>query len=54
MPELPDFQLSLCPDDYELPEIDAAWDSKYWETLGQPLKEHLRDSEDDDELPNQQ
>lgn len=47
MPDLPEFQLSLCPDDYELPEIDPAWDSKNWESLGQPLKEHLRDSDDE-------
>lgn len=47
MPELPEFQLSLRPDDYELPEIDPAWDSKNWEALGQPLKEHLRDSDDE-------
>lgn len=50
MPELPDFQLSLRPNDYELPEIDAAWDIKSWETLGQPLKQHLRDSETEDEV----
>lgn len=47
MPELPEFQLSLRPDDYELPEIDPAWDSKNWEDLGPPLKEHLRDSDDE-------
>ncbi|WJX82571.1 hypothetical protein P8452_65311 [Trifolium repens] len=46
LPDLPEFQLSLHPDDYELPEIDPAWDSKNWETLGQPLKEHLRDSDE--------
>lgn len=46
MPDLPEFQLSLHPDEYELPEIDPAWDSKNWETLGQPLKEHLRDSDE--------
>lgn len=46
MPDLPEFQLSLRPDDYELPEIDPAWDSKNWETLGKPLKEHLRDSDE--------
>lgn len=46
MPELPEFQLSLHPDDYELPEIDPAWDSKNWEILGQPLKKHLRDSDE--------
>ncbi|KAL5058803.1 hypothetical protein RYX36_030407 [Vicia faba] len=28
LPDLPEFQLSLHPDDYELPEIDPAWDTK--------------------------
>ncbi|KAL5154373.1 BRO1 domain-containing protein BROX [Glycine soja] len=51
LPDLPEFQLSLRPDDYELPEIDPAWDSKNWESLGQPLKEHLRDSDEHDENP---
>ncbi|XP_058753767.1 uncharacterized protein LOC131626950 [Vicia villosa] len=46
LPDLPEFQLSLHPDDYELPEIDPAWDTKNWETLGQPLKEHLRDNDE--------
>ncbi|KAH1194170.1 BRO1 domain-containing protein BROX [Glycine max] len=51
LPDLPEFQLSLRPDDYELPEIDPAWDSENWESLGQPLKEHLRDSDEHDENP---
>ncbi|XP_057530874.1 uncharacterized protein LOC130809214 [Amaranthus tricolor] len=46
-PELPEFQLSLRPDDYELPEIDPCWNRDKWEILGQPLKEHLEDSEDE-------
>ncbi|OIW17044.1 hypothetical protein TanjilG_05707 [Lupinus angustifolius] len=46
LPDLPEFQLSLRPDDYELPVIDPAWDSNNWEALGQPLKEHLRDSDE--------
>ncbi|KAK7377590.1 hypothetical protein VNO80_03018 [Phaseolus coccineus] len=46
LPDLPEFQLSLRPDDYELPEIDPAWDSRNWESLGQPLKEHLIDSDE--------
>lgn len=46
LPELPEFQLSLRPDEYELPEIDPAWDNKNWENLGQPLKEHLIDSDE--------
>lgn len=36
LPELPEFQLSLKPDDYELPELDPAW-----ETPQQMLKEHI-------------
>jgi len=51
LPDLPEFQLSLRPDDYELPEIDPAWDSKNWKSLGQPLKEHLRDSDETEENP---
>ncbi|XP_059450572.1 uncharacterized protein LOC132181389 isoform X5 [Corylus avellana] len=47
LPDLPEFQLSLRPDDYQLPEIDPAWDSEKWEIPGQPLKDHLKDSEDD-------
>lgn len=41
--ELPEFQLSLRPDDYELPEIDPSWSSEKCEIIGQPLKEHLED-----------
>lgn len=49
MPDLPEFQLSLRPDDYQLPEMDPAWDAEKWETEGQTLKEHLKDSEDETE-----
>lgn len=50
MPDLPEFQLSLRPDDYQLPEIDPAWESEKWETQGQSLlKEHLNVSDDDDD-----
>ncbi|XP_021756053.1 uncharacterized protein LOC110721211 isoform X1 [Chenopodium quinoa] len=45
-PELPEFQLSLRPDDYELPEVDSAWSREKWEIIGQPLKEHLQEPED--------
>uniref|UniRef100_A0A5B7AMU4 BRO1 domain-containing protein n=1 Tax=Davidia involucrata TaxID=16924 RepID=A0A5B7AMU4_DAVIN len=47
LPDLPEFQLSLRPDDYELPEMDSAWDSEKWEIQGQTLKEHLKDCEDE-------
>ncbi|XP_010250576.1 PREDICTED: uncharacterized protein LOC104592790 [Nelumbo nucifera] len=49
LPDLPDFALSLRPDDYKLPEIDLAWDSDKWETQVQTLKEHLKDVEDETE-----
>ncbi|KAM2203704.1 hypothetical protein ACFX1S_023438 [Malus domestica] len=51
LPDLPEFQLSLRPDDYQLPEIDPAWDSEKWEAEGQTLKEHLKDSDDEIETP---
>ncbi|KAK8716929.1 hypothetical protein V6N13_044219 [Hibiscus sabdariffa] len=47
LPELPDFQLSLRPDDYELPAMDPAWDSENWEKQSHPRKEHLKDCEDE-------
>ncbi|XP_008231049.1 PREDICTED: uncharacterized protein LOC103330284 [Prunus mume] len=49
LPDLPEFQLSLRPDDYQLPEMDPAWDAEKWETEGQTLKAHLKDSEDETE-----
>lgn len=48
--DLPEFQLSLRPDDYELPEIDPVWSREKWEVLGQPLKQHLQNSEDEAEI----
>ncbi|KAF5735854.1 hypothetical protein HS088_TW15G01370 [Tripterygium wilfordii] len=47
LPDLPDFQLSLSPDDYELPEIDPAWDTEKWELPSHALKQHLKDGEDE-------
>ncbi|KAK9678101.1 hypothetical protein RND81_11G188300 [Saponaria officinalis] len=44
-PELPEFQLSLRPDDYMFPEIDTAFTKEKWEIQGQLLKEHLDDPE---------
>ncbi|KAL3813928.1 hypothetical protein ACJIZ3_015196 [Penstemon smallii] len=46
LPDLPEFQLSLKPDDYELPELDPAWDCEKWEIPGQTLKQHLNDQEE--------
>lgn len=47
LPDLPEFQLSLRPDDYELPATSTEWNRDDWEILGQPLKNHLEDSEDE-------
>ncbi|KAL6513850.1 hypothetical protein OROHE_019306 [Orobanche hederae] len=47
LPDLPEFQLCLKADDYELPELDPAWDCGKWEIPRQTLKEHL---DLDDEL----
>ncbi|KAJ6371568.1 hypothetical protein OIU77_001973 [Salix suchowensis] len=49
LPDLPDFDLSLAPDDFVLPEIDPAWDRNKGGIHSQPLKEHLKDSEDETE-----
>ncbi|KAK4804658.1 hypothetical protein SAY86_004475 [Trapa natans] len=46
LPDLPEFQLSLRPNDYRLPEMDPAWDRESWEIESQTLKEHLKDQED--------
>ncbi|CAL9178530.1 unnamed protein product [Musa hybrid cultivar] len=47
LPDLPEFPLSLRPDDYELPEIDAAWNSQNCQPQIQTLKAHLKDDEED-------
>ncbi|KAL8140006.1 hypothetical protein V2J09_006027 [Rumex salicifolius] len=47
LPELPEFHLSLRPEDYELPALDPSWNKESWEFRGQPLKDHLEDSEDE-------
>ncbi|GAV77231.1 BRO1 domain-containing protein [Cephalotus follicularis] len=47
LPDLPDFQLSLRPDDFNLREIDPAWDTEKWEALNQSLKGHLKDCEEE-------
>lgn len=48
MADLPEFELSLKGDDYELPELDSTWDCGKWEILGQSLKQHLSDGDDDE------
>ncbi|KAG6581124.1 hypothetical protein SDJN03_21126, partial [Cucurbita argyrosperma subsp. sororia] len=46
LPELPEFQLSLRPEEYQLLEIDSsAWSSEHCEAQSQTLKEHLNDSD---------
>nr|GMC99547.1 BRO1 domain-containing protein BROX homolog isoform X2 [Ipomoea batatas] len=53
MPDLPEFQLSLKPDDYVLPEVDSAWDSNNSDIPipipipAQTLKDHLEDCDED-------
>ncbi|KAL1547407.1 hypothetical protein AAHA92_23891 [Salvia divinorum] len=41
LPELPEFQLSLKPDEYELPEADPAWGCGKFGFPEQTLKKHL-------------
>ncbi|XP_038989345.1 uncharacterized protein LOC103708086 isoform X1 [Phoenix dactylifera] len=48
LPDLPEFPLSLKPDDYELPNIDPSWESKDCQPQIQSLKAHLKDEEDDE------
>lgn len=47
LPDLPEFPLSLRPDDYELPEMDACWNSESWQPQLLTLKAHLKDEEID-------
>ncbi|KAL1830949.1 hypothetical protein ACET3Z_000600 [Daucus carota] len=49
VPDLPEFELSLKPEEYELPEMNEAWDREKWEIPDQTLKEHLIDSGDETE-----
>lgn len=50
LPDLPEFQLSLKPEDYQLPELDLAWYTENLEITGQTPNEQLVDSEDDMEI----
>ncbi|MQL94941.1 hypothetical protein Taro_027601 [Colocasia esculenta] len=45
LPEIPEFSLSLKPEDFELPDIDASWDGGNWQPEIQSLKEHLMDED---------
>lgn len=45
LPDLPEFQLSLKPDDYDLPDVDGSWENENFEPQIQSLKEHLKDEE---------
>ncbi|XP_072981552.1 uncharacterized protein [Typha angustifolia] len=47
LPDLPEFPLSLSPEIFELPPIDASWDSEDCQPQIQSLKEHLKDEEDE-------
>ncbi|KAL5717435.1 hypothetical protein ACHQM5_010435 [Ranunculus cassubicifolius] len=46
LPDLPEFPLSLRPDEYKLPELDPAWDDEKWDIQAPTLKEHLKNGED--------
>ncbi|KAK6928581.1 hypothetical protein RJ641_007172 [Dillenia turbinata] len=48
LPDLPEFQQSLRPDEYELPAMDPAWDTENWDIPGQTLKQHLKDCDEDE------
>lgn len=50
LPDLPDFPLSLKPDDYELPDIDPSWEFEKCEPQVQTLKAHLDDQLDEVEI----
>ncbi|KAI4375401.1 hypothetical protein MLD38_013275 [Melastoma candidum] len=50
LPDLPEFPLSLSPEEYQLPEVDPSWDQTMWEEVEvQKLKDHLKDHEDDND-----
>lgn len=47
LPDLPEFPLSLTPDEFILPEIHSAWDKSNWDIPDHSLKEHLTDDGDE-------
>ena len=46
LPDLPEFPLSLRPEDYEFPGTDAIWENVDCQPQIQSLKEHLEDDEE--------
>ncbi|XP_031474927.1 uncharacterized protein LOC116247105 isoform X2 [Nymphaea colorata] len=50
LPDLPEFELSLKPDEYELPTTDPVWENEKCELRVHTLKQHLKDSEDEMEM----
>lgn len=48
LPDLPEFELSLRADEYELPDKDVVWESENWMIPNQTLKTHLTDDEEDE------
>lgn len=50
LPDLPEFELSLKPEDYQLPEPNLAWNSVNLESTWQTPNEQLVNSEDDMEI----
>ncbi|KAK9064701.1 hypothetical protein SSX86_016083 [Deinandra increscens subsp. villosa] len=49
LPELPEFELSLKADEYQMPDKDAAWESEKWKIPNQTLKTHLTDDDEEDD-----
>ncbi|CAD6256953.1 unnamed protein product [Miscanthus lutarioriparius] len=50
VPDLPEFALSLRPEEYELPSTDSIWENVNGQPQIQSLKEHLNDGEDEVDL----
>ncbi|KAI7737244.1 hypothetical protein M8C21_022977 [Ambrosia artemisiifolia] len=48
LPELPEFELSLKAEEYEMADKDGAWDRANWKIPNQTLKRHLTDDDEDD------
>ncbi|KAJ3671825.1 hypothetical protein LUZ60_007904 [Juncus effusus] len=48
LPDLPEFELSLRPDPFELPNADPLWDSDDCGPHVQSLKDHIQDDADDE------
>ncbi|KAK1423225.1 hypothetical protein QVD17_18522 [Tagetes erecta] len=49
LPELPEFELSLKADEYQMPNKDAAWESEKWKIPTQTLRTHMTDDDEEDD-----